>query len=163
MKKILMTGVNSYVGNSFAEWINDYPNDYSVDKISVGGDAWKEVDFSIYDTVLHDAGIAHVSTEENKKRLYYEVSRELTIEIARVAKQAGVKQVVILISITIYRDSKEGKIVSDQYSKPKPRNFYGQSKLEAEKGIIPIENDDFKIAIIRPPMIYGKESKGNYP
>ena len=163
MKKILITGVNSYVGNSFAEWINDYPNDYSVDKISVRGDAWKEVDFSIYDTVLHVAGIAHVSTDEKMKDLYYEVNRDLTIEIAQVAKQAGVKQFVFLSSIIIYGDSKEGKIVIDQYTKPKPSNFYGQSKLEAEKGIIPIENDDFKIAIIRPPMIYGKESKGNYP
>src|SRR5690625_2108945 len=107
MKKILITGVNSYVGNSFAEWINDYPNDYSVDKISVRGDAWKEVDFSIYDTVLHVAGIAHVSTDEKMKDLYYEVNRDLTIEIAQVAKQAGVKQFVFLSSIIIYGRSEE--------------------------------------------------------
>jgi len=163
MKKILVTGVNSYVGNSFKEWIKDYPNDYSVDKVSVRGNDWKEVDFSIYDTVLHVAGIAHVSTDESMKDLYYEVNRDLTIELAQVAKQAGVQQFIFLSSIIIYGDSKEGKVVIDKYTKPNPNNFYGQSKLEAEKGIIPLESDDFKIAIIRPPMIYGKESKGNYP
>src|SRR5690625_3106287 len=107
MKKILVTGVNSYVGNSFKEWIKDYPNDYSVDKVSVRGNDWKEVDFSIYDTVLHVAGIAHVSTDESMKDLYYEVNRDLTIELAQVAKQAGVQQFIFLSSIIIYGRSEE--------------------------------------------------------
>src|SRR5699024_11045488 len=97
------------------------------------------------------------------KNLYYEVNRYLTIELAKVAKQAGVQQFIFLRSIIIYGDSKEGKVVIDKYTKPNPNNFYGQSKLEAEKGIITLESDDFKIEIIRPPMIYGKESKENYP
>src|SRR5699024_8837132 len=94
--------------------------------------------------VLHVAGIAHVSTDESMKDLYYEVNRDLTIELAQVAKQAGVQQFIFLSSIIIYGDSKEGKVVIDKYTKPNPNNFYGQSKLEAEKGIIPLESDDFK-------------------
>ena len=43
-----------------------------------------------------------------------------------------------------------------------PSNFYGESKLKAEKGIIPLQNKNFNVAIIRPPMVYGENSKGNY-
>src|SRR5699024_7026447 len=93
-------------------------------KISVRGDAWKEVDFSIYDTVLHVAGIAHVSTDEKMKDLYYEVNRDLTIEIDQVAKQAGVKQFVFLSSIIIYGYSKEGKIVIDENSQKKTKTLF---------------------------------------
>jgi len=46
---------------------------------------------------------------------------------------------------------------------PTPSNFYGNSKLQAEEGIIPLMDDKFKVVVFRPPMIYGKGSKGNYP
>jgi len=163
MKKVLVTGVNSYVGNRFAEWVKQYPGEYEVDKISMRDDKWKEMDLSIYDTVLHVAGIAHVSTDPNLEKLYYKVNRDLTIELAKHAKKAGVKQFVFMSSIIVYGDSKSKKFVIDRHTKPSPSNFYGRSKLEAEQGIFLLQSDDFKIAIVRPPMIYGKGSKGNYP
>ena len=44
-----------------------------------------------------------------------------------------------------------------------PENCYGDSKVQAEKGIRPLNDESFKVVILRPPMIYGKGSKGNYP
>jgi UDP-glucose 4-epimerase len=44
-----------------------------------------------------------------------------------------------------------------------PANFYGDSKVQAELGITPLNDENFKVVILRPPMIYGKGSKGNYP
>lgn len=163
MKKILVTGVNSYVGNRFAEWVEQYPDDYDVDRISVRNDKWKDIDLSIYDSILHVAGIAHVSTDPNMEELYYRVNRDLTIKLAEQAKASGVKQFIFMSSIIVYGDSKSEKVVIDEDTKPNPSNFYGRSKLEAEEGIRPLEDDNFKVAIIRPPMIYGKNSKGNYP
>ena len=163
MKKVLVTGVNSYVGNSFAEWIEQYPDEYEVDRISVRDDKWKEIDLSVYDSILHVAGIAHVSIDPNMEEKYYKVNRDLTIELAQAAKEAGVKQFIFMSSIIVYGDSKAEKIVIDRDTKPNPSNFYGRSKLEAEEGILPLEDDYFKVAIVRPPMIYGKGSKGNYP
>jgi len=163
MKKVLVTGVNSYVGNSFAEWVEQYPNDYEIDRISVRDDKWKEIDLSVYDSILHVAGIAHVSTDPKMEEKYYKVNRDLTIELAKAAKNAKVKQFIFMSSIIVYGDSKAEKIVIDRDTKPNPSNFYGRSKLEAEEGILPLEDDYFKVAIVRPPMIYGKDSKGNYP
>lgn len=163
MKKILITGKNSFVGNSFEKWLKQYPNKYIVDKISLKNETWKRIDFSKYDSVLHVAGIAHVSTNPKLKDLYYRINRDLTIEVAKKAKSQGVKQFIFMSSIIVYGDSSKKLKVIDENMVPKPSNFYGKSKLEAEEGIKLLDDEDFKIAIIRPPMIYGKDSKGNYP
>jgi nucleoside-diphosphate-sugar epimerase len=163
MKRILITGASSYIGKMLKEWLGNYPNDYLLDAISVRNESWKETDFTSYDVVFHAAGIAHVSTDPNMKGQYYRVNRDLTIEVAKKAKAEGVKQFIFMSSIIVYGDSTVSERVIDQYTNPSPSNFYGDSKLQAEKGIESIESSAFKCAIIRPPMIYGKNSKGNYP
>lgn len=162
MKNILITGVNSYVGKSFEKWVEKYSDTYNISTISIRSEQWREADLSAYDVILHVAGIAHVSTDPKMEDLYYKVNRDLTIEIAKKAKAAGVHQFVFLSSIIVYGDSSSNKRVIYKDTVPNPSNFYGHSKLQAEEGIKPLESEDFKVAIIRPPMIYGKGSKGNY-
>src|SRR5690625_4152064 len=163
MKHILITGVNSYVGNSLSDWLKQWPEKYEVHKISLRDGTWKEKDFSNYDSIVHVAGIAHVSTDPKMEETYYRINRDLTIEVAKKSKGDGVKQFIFLSSIIVYgnRPSKDGVI--DQNTIPNPDNFYGRSKLEAEQGINPLNDENFKVVNIRPPMIYGKGSKGNYP
>lgn len=163
MKKILITGKNSYIGTSLEKWLAKEPENYQVDTVSTRDGIWEEKDFSSYDVVFHVAGIAHVSADPKMKDLYYKVNRDLTINIAEKAKSEGVKQFIFMSSIIVYGDSTSNKRVITRETIPKPSNFYGDSKLQAEKGLEFLENDSFKIAIIRPPMIYGKKSKGNYP
>src|SRR5690625_3112032 len=163
MKKVLITGKNSYVGNNLERWLNQYPEKYMVDKISLRNESWKEHDFSIYDVVVHVAGIAHVSTDPNMEDLYYKVNRDLTIEVAKKSKTEHVKQFIFLSSIIVYGDNPSKDGVIDEHTVPIPSNFYGRSKLEAEEGIRPLKSENFNVVIIRPPMIYGKDSKGNYP
>src|SRR5690625_4141421 len=102
MKRILITGKNSYVGNSFEKWIQKYPNDYQVEKISLRDDSWKSQDFSKYDVILHVAGIAHRKETKGNKELYYKVNRDLTYEIAKKAKTEGVSQFVFISSMSVY-------------------------------------------------------------
>ena len=160
MMKILVTGKNSFVGNAFKEWLDNYAAQYLIDKISMKEDKWKNYDFSTYDSLLHVAGIAHVSTDPKMKETYLEINRDLTIEVAKKAKKAGIKQFIFMSSIIVYGNRQN---VIDDKTIPQPSNFYGKSKLQAEEGLKSLESSDFKIAIIRPPMIYGKGSKGNYP
>lgn len=162
MKKVLITGMKSYVGSSIEKWLGNYPDRYLIDLISLRNDLWKKKDFSKYDVVFHVAGIAHVSTDPKMEDMYYKVNRDLTIEVAKKAKAEGVKQFIFTSSIIIYGDSSSEKRVISKSTIPKPSNFYGSSKLQAEEGIRPLENNNFKVVIIRPPMIYGKGSKGNY-
>lgn len=167
MKKILITGANSYVGTSFQKWVAQYPDKYSVDAISLRDDGWKEKSFEGYDVVFHTVGIAHVDSNPapEMESLYYKVNRDLTIDSAQKAKNDGVKQFIFMSSIIVYGDSSyinKPRIITKD-TVPTPANFYGNSKLQAEEGIKGLESEDFKVVIIRPPMIYGKGSKGNYP
>jgi len=164
MEKILITGKNSYIGTSLIKWLEDKKEDFYIEELDVKGERWKEYDFSSFDTVFHVAGIAHVSTDPNMEDLYYKVNRDLTIEVAKKAKNDGVGQFIFMSSMIVYGNesiSEDGRITFE--TEPKPDNFYGQSKLEAEEGLKELLGKQFKIAIIRPPMIYGKNSKGNYP
>ena len=165
MKKILITGANSYIGTSFEKWVEQWKEEYSVDTVDMVDGTWKEKVFSGYDVVFHVAGIAHVSSDPNMEALYYKVNRDLTIKTAKKAKSDGVKQFIFMSSIIVYGDSSHinHKRVIDRNTVPKPSNFYGNSKLQAEEGIVPLMDDKFKVVVLRPPMIYGKGSKGNYP
>jgi len=162
MKRILITGANSYVGTSVEKWLNKYPDKYHVDTVDMIGDGWRQKDFSGFDVVFHVAGIAHVSSDPKMKELYYRVNRDLAIETAKKAKSEGVKQFIFMSSIIVYGDSRSSNWVIDGNTKANPSNFYGDSKLQAEEGIKVLEGEDFQVVILRPPMIYGKGSKGNY-
>src|SRR5699024_3871046 len=105
MKRILITGVNSYVGNSFEEWVSDLRKSYSVTKISLRDGTWKELDLWEFDVVLHVAGIAHVSRDTKMEEAYYRVNRDLTVEVAEKAKIDGVKQFIFMSSIIVYGDA----------------------------------------------------------
>ena len=160
MKKILITGANSYIGTSFEKYMNDnYPNEYSIDTVDMIGNGWKEKDFSSYDSVFHVAGIAHQKETRKNAALYYQVNRDLAIETACKAKEEGVKQFVFLSSMSIY--GLETGIITKE-SQPTPKTNYGKSKWQAEQSILNMMDDSFHICILRPPMVYGEGCKGNY-
>jgi len=169
MKKILITGANSYIGTSFENYIKEhYSNEYIVDTVDMIDGSWREKDFSEYDSVFHVAGIAHSDNgkiSEEKAKLYYSVNTDLTVETATKAKADGVKQFIFMSSAIVYGESApigKSKVITKD-TPVNPANCYGDSKVQAEKGIEPLNDDSFKVVILRPPMIYGKGSKGNYP
>ena len=168
MKKILITGAGSYIGTTFENYIKQWPDKYSVDTVDMIDGSWREKDFGGYDVVFHVAGIAHAdvghASEETKKK-YYAINTDLTIETAKKAKVDGVKQFVFMSSAIVFGESApmgKSKVITKD-TKLTPANFYGDSKLQAENGINQLNDKSFKVVILRPPMIYGKGSKGNYP
>ena len=163
MKKVLITGAGSFVGTNIERWLKKWPSEYQVDTADTMNDVWKQADFSEYDVVFHVAGIAHVDPKPSMAPLYYKVNRDLTLEIAQWAKDGGVKQFIYMSSKIVYHASKSLKgDVTYPETEPNPNDFYGDSKLQAEQGLKELECDTFKVAIIRPPMIYGPNSKGNF-
>lgn len=168
MKRILITGANSYIGTSVETYLRQWPAKYHVDTVDMIDGTWRQKSFAGYDAVYHVAGIAHSDTgmvTEERKAFYYKINTELTVETAQKAKADGVKQFIFMSSAIVYGDSapigKSKHITKD--TPVSPANFYGDSKVQAENGIIPLSDDSFKVVILRPPMIYGKGSKGNYP
>ncbi len=157
MKRILITGKSSYLANQFRSFLSGNEN-YQIDLISVR-EGWKDSDFSSYDVVVHMAGLAHSSPKDDEKEKYYAINRDLAIEVARKAKQDGCAQFVFMSSVIVY-GSHHTLITKD--TPLCPDNFYGDSKKQAEEGILPLQDESFHVAVIRPPMIDGPGSKGNY-
>lgn len=168
MKKVLITGANSYIGTSFENWIKENCPEIMTDTMDMRGDGWRRNSFNGYDAIFHVAGLAHADigkVTEEQKQLYYQVNTELTVECARKAKTDGVKQFIFMSSMIVYGESGgigTPKMITKD-TPLAPANFYGDSKVKAEEGLRELETENFKIVILRPPMIYGKGSKGNYP
>ena len=169
MKKVLITGANSYIGMSFEKYAAEkYSEQLTIDTVDMIDGSWRQKDFSLYDIVYHVAGIAHAdvgNVDEVTKKKYYAINTDLAIETCQKAKEAGVKQFVIMSSAIVYGDSapygKSKRITAS--TEPTPANFYGDSKWQADKGVRELADENFIITVLRPPMIYGKGSKGNYP
>ena len=160
MKKILITGANSYIGVSFENFIKEkFPNEYIVDTLDMLDDAWREKNFSGYNSVLHVAGIAHQKETKENAHLYYKVNKELAVEVAKKAKADGVLQFVFLSSMSVY--GMDTGVIT-KATKPNPKSHYGKSKWQAEQEIALLSEGDFKVCVIRPPMVYGKDCKGNF-
>ena len=160
MKRILITGANSYIGVSFETYIkSNYPAEYSIDTVDMIDGSWREKSFAGYDAVFHVAGIAHQKETTKNKHLYYEVNRQLAVETARKAKDEGVKHFLFLSSMSVY-GVESGEITKD--TRPNPKSNYGKSKWEAEKELSKLQGNAFSVALIRPPMVYGKDCKGNF-
>lgn len=168
MKRILITGAGSYIGESFDRWIRENcPEELTADTISLRGGAWRQASFAGYDAVFHVTGIAHADVgkvTDEERQSYYCVNTSLTVECAKKARADGVKQFIYMSSVIVYGESGgigvPRRITED--TPPAPANFYGDSKLGAEVGLRMLENDDFRVVILRPPMIYGCGARGNY-
>lgn len=171
MKRVLITGENSYIGNSVEQWLKKSPELFDVTIVSVRGNEWHTQNWKEYDCIFHVAGIAHAdtgkTTEEEKAR-YYEINRDLSFDVAQKFKtdrQGAKSQFIYMSSIIVYDDKthvNKKRIITSQ-TKPNPSSFYGDSKLQAEIKLSELEDSTYSLAIVRPPMIYGKGSKGNYP
>ena len=160
MKNILITGKNSYIGDKFAEYLKNDKN-YSITIADTISDEWKALDFSQFNAVFHVAGIAHDIKGNKSDELYFKVNCDLVLDIAHKAKDSGVKQFIFMSSILIYNGCKTTVITRE--TQPCAKGSYAQSKLKADIALQQMQSDNFKVAILRPPMVFGPNCKGNFP
>ena len=159
MIRVLITGAGSYIGTHIAAHLSQYPDRFHVEELDVQEGLQPQA-FSGFDTVIHVAGIAHRKETQGSAPLYQAVNATLAVDTARTAKLAGVKQFVFFSSMSVYGMT-TGRITAD--TQPSPNTYYGQSKLAAEKGMAALADECFSVATLRPPMIYGRGCRGNYP
>ena len=159
MKKILISGAGSYIGISLERFLSRWPEQYQVDTLDVIGERWKSADITGYDAVFHVAGIAHQKETAENRHLYFEVNRDLAVEMARKAKSAGIPHFIFMSTMSVY--GRESGVITPA-TQPDPKNGYGQSKLEAEEAMHAMEDQHFRVAVLRPPMVYGKSCRGNF-
>lgn len=159
--KILIVGADSYIGTSVGLWLKSHSSNvkYLVDTFDTLKAPPTIMAFTGYDVVFHVAGIAHRKESRKNAHLYYEVNRDLAIKAAKIAKKAGIRHFMILSSMAVY-GLEAGVITRD--TKTDPKSNYAKSKLAADEAIWNLRDENFRVAILRPPIVYGKGCKGNY-
>lgn len=160
--KILIIGKNSYIGNHIDEWLTAKGN--IVCQLDVLNDCWQTFDYSQYDSIIHVAGIVH-RPDCTDWDLFKRVNTDMPIAIATMAKQQGVKLYVFFSTMGVYNAQKKisGCVIDEQTQLNYNCNsMYGKSKLLAEDGLKDLQDDDFDVAVVRPPSVYGKDCKGGY-
>lgn len=164
MKKILITGQRSYVGVSLKKWLENDPYNYQVEMIDLKKNEWRENDFSQFNVVFHAAAVVHKKESPDMRDLYFKVNRDLTLEVAKKAKDAGVTQFIFMSTMAVYgKEGELGKeIIINKNTPTKPKTLYGISKLEAEMELKKMADTAFNVVVLRPPMIYGLNCPGNY-
>lgn len=160
-KTLMITGASGFIGSNFIERYKDKYNIIPVDLLKIKPE---EIDFRGVDTVLHLAALVHQMKGAPREK-YFEVNTELTRRVAEEGKKQGVRHFVFYSTVKVYGydgDLYNHNLILNEESECKPMNDpYGESKWEAEKILRSLEDDNFKIGIIRPPMVYGKGVKGN--
>jgi UDP-glucose 4-epimerase len=151
---ILITGSSGYVGSNF---INTFADKYNFVKFSLLQDTLDDLELSNIDIVLHCAALVHQKIAYDYEK-YDDINVQYPIKLAKKAKESGVKQFILISTIAVYG---EGKKKLDENTVCKPLTPYGKSKLEAERQLEELKDEDFTVSIVRPPMVYGKNAPGN--
>ena len=158
-ENLLITGVSSYIGNHLYDSLKNNSR-FIPRKISLKDINIEDMNLSAYHTIFHVAGLAHTKLNKRNMSSYYTVNYELTKKISNKAKSQGVKHFIFMSSMHVY-SSKETIITKTIPTNPS--SHYGKSKLQAETHLKEIASDSFKVSILRPAMIYGYKSRGNFP
>ena len=90
MRKILITGADSYIGTSVEQYLRQWPEQYHVDTVDMVDGTWREKDFRGYDAVLHVAGLVHQPQTKNdpaQAERYDKINHLLAVETAEKAKK----------------------------------------------------------------------------
>lgn len=115
------------------------------------------------DAVVHLAARVHHKHEEHAVQLYRNVNIAGTLNLARSAATAGVRQFIFISTVLVHGRTNEGRPPFSEDDILTPRGLYGMSKAAAEAGLRMLARDsDMNISVIRPPLVYGAGAKGNF-
>ncbi|MEA5127284.1 MAG: NAD-dependent epimerase/dehydratase family protein [Proteiniphilum sp.] len=172
MKKILITGINGFVGTNFTKnWSINHtlygldihqPQKEGVERIF----SWDEFGkIPPVDAIVHLAGKAHDTKNQSEAQSYFDINTGLTQRIFDYFLRSDVKTFIFFSSVKAAADTVPGDVLTEEII-PHPVGPYGESKIKAEEYILKTKNQEprartKKIYILRPCMIHGSGNKGN--
>lgn len=161
--RILVIGKNGFISKCFQSYIRKY-TDIEVLAISARNNAWKKEKFNGFDAVFNTTGLAHDNARKGTREQFMELNSILPYELALKAKKEGVKTFINMSSLIIYGEMSElgSKLIINNETKPTPAGIYGESKLAGEEAINKLSDGEFRVAIIRSPLVYNENAVDNF-
>lgn len=156
MNKILITGSSGFVGTNFIK----NSKEFDIVEVDLLIQKIEEIDFTKTNSVLHLAALAHQMSGAPEEE-YFRINRDLAYEVAKKGKAEGVKHFVFMSTAKVFGESTTNKPAWNENSKCNPLDPYGKSKYEAEKLLLSLQDDSFKVAVVRSPLVYGIGVKAN--
>lgn len=153
--KLLITGSNGFVGSYF---INKYKAKYEIKTFSFLQDDINTLDCTDIDIVFYLSALVHQMGGASKEE-YEKVNVTQTLELAKKAKETGVKHFVFMSTVKVYGEETDG--IYNEESECHPEDEYGKSKLNAEIELQKLEDENFRVSIVRTPIVYGYGVKAN--
>jgi len=165
---ILITGASGFIGSHLRDKLGDARlvsrkkiigrNTFIINSLD------SFVDWSLalegVDCIVHLASVAHRSASLDELN---EVNVLATTNLAIQAAKSGVKKIVYLSSIGVNGSNTQYGQTFSNLSDTAPWNPYSMSKMVAEKQLSAIcLTNNIELAILRPPLVYGKAAPGNY-
>lgn len=153
--KLLVTGASGFIGSHFIQ--DASKNDLT--PISLRDTQPEHLNLNGYDAVIHLAALVH-QIDGAPKEEYFRINHDRTLSLAQKAKNDGVNHFIFMSTIKVYGE--ETSITPfDEKSPCRPRGPYAESKFAAEEGLLAMASDNFKVSIIRIPLVYGEGVKAN--
>jgi len=153
--KILLTGSSGFVGKHFT---NKYKEQYEIKSFSFLKDDVNNLNYTDVDVVFHLSALVHQMDGASVSE-YERVNVKQTLVLAKKAKESGVKQFVFMSTVKVYGEETEGVYTENSICNPKDE--YGKSKLKAELELQKLQDKNFKVSIVRTPIVYGYGVKAN--
>ena len=153
--KLLLTGSSGFIGSYF---INHFDKKFGIVTFSFLKDNLDTLDLTKVDAIIHLSALVHQMGGASKEE-YEKVNVTQTLNLAKKAKESGVKHFVFMSTVKVYGEETTNTYKEDTICKPE--DDYGKSKLKAENALLQMEDDAFKVSIVRTPIVYGYGVKAN--
>ena len=153
--KLLITGSSGFIGSYF---IKKYKSKYGIKTFSFLKDDFETLDCRDMDVVFHLSALVHQMGGVSKEE-YERVNVTQTLELARKVKKSGVKHFIFMSTVKVYGEETNGAYTENSVCYPEDE--YGKSKLKAERELLVLEDENFRVSIIRTPIVYGYGVKAN--
>ena len=177
---ILITGASGFVGSHLANYFSKDENvnlflltsnknlkSFSKNSSVIIYSDFLKINFS---KLLKDIDvIVHLISKQHELNFfrrnysdYYQINVKYTQKLVKEAKKNKITKIIYLSTIKVYGEYSSHNEIFTEHSKTNPQSYYGKTKLLSEKIIkAELENSKTKYSIIRIPLVYGRNSKGN--